>query len=222
MGYTHLDCASDYDNETEVGAGLAAAAEEFDVRREDVWITSKVCHLAGCPLGACPVPRATHTPPHHSIDCHMWEGVGCRWRCALCTRAAPHPTLPSSQLWNTNHRPEHVRAACETTLSDLGISYLDLYLIHFPISVKHIDGDATTRTGTPRDAAGNVEFDPVPLADTWRAMEALVDAGLVRNIGVANFSSQLLLDLLSYARCGGCGMCRGLMGGGGHDGGGDV
>ncbi len=56
------------------------------------------------------------------------------------------------------------------------------------------------RSDAPRGADGKVIFDKVPLSETWAAMEALVDAGLVRNIGVANFTSQLLNDLLSYAR----------------------
>jgi hypothetical protein len=68
------------------------------------------------------------------------------------------------------------------------------------MSMKHTP--ETARTGCPRDAAGAVIFDPVPLQETWRAMESLVDAGLVRNIGVSNFSSQLLSDLVAFARYG--------------------
>jgi D-xylose reductase len=49
-----------------------------------------------------------------------------------------------------------------------------------------------------RDEAGNVKLVRVPLHETWAAMEAAHAAGLVRNIGVSNFTSQLLLDLLSY------------------------
>jgi len=45
----------------------------------------------------------------------------------------------TSKLWNTFHRAEHVESACRRTLTDLGLEYLDLYLIHFPISIKYVD-----------------------------------------------------------------------------------
>jgi len=44
----------------------------------------------------------------------------------------------TSKLWNTFHRKEHVREACIKSMKDLGVDYLDLYLIHFPIALKHV------------------------------------------------------------------------------------
>ena len=46
-----------------------------------------------------------------------------------------------SKLWNTFHRPEHVEEACRKTLKDLGVDYLDLYIIHFPIAMKYVPID---------------------------------------------------------------------------------
>jgi len=42
--------------------------------------------------------------------------------------------------------------------------------------------------------------DSVPIRETWQAMEELVDAGLVRSIGVSNFGTSLIRDLLSQCR----------------------
>ena len=43
-----------------------------------------------------------------------------------------------SKLWHTFHRPENVEEGCRKSLKDLGIDYLDLYLIHFPIALKYV------------------------------------------------------------------------------------
>ena len=109
----------------------------------------------------------------------------------------------TSKLWNTFHRPEHVRAACERSLRDLGLDYLDLYLIHFPIALKYVDFSDRYPPEWIYDPTAEVphmEPDLVPIAETWGAMEGLVEAGLVKEIGVCNFNTGLLHDLIASSR----------------------
>src|SRR3954468_13309587 len=145
-GYRHFDCASDYGNEAEVGAGLEKVLGGRLCSRDELWVTSK--------------------------------------------------------LWNTNHAPEHVRPACERSLRDLKLDYLDLYLIHFPISLEYVPPEKRYPAGWfpyPDAANPRMKQTCVPIFKTWQAMEELVAAGLVKNIGVSNFGTSLLRDLLSYA-----------------------
>ncbi len=108
----------------------------------------------------------------------------------------------TSKLWNTFHRPEHVRAACERTLKDLGLSELDLYLIHFPIALQYVDFETRYPPEWIVDPSADTPAmvpDPVPLAETWGAMEDLVHAGLVKELGVCNYNTGLLHDLMAYS-----------------------
>ncbi len=111
----------------------------------------------------------------------------------------------TSKLWNTYHHPDHVRPACERTLSDLGLDYLDLYLVHFPISLRYVDFAERYPPEwffDPDARRPVMEIAPVPLSDTWGAMEELVEQGLVKRLGVCNYTSGLLHDLFAYARIG--------------------
>jgi D-xylose reductase len=118
----------------------------------------------------------------------------------LCTREELWIT---SKLWNTFHRQEHVTAACRKSLDDLGIEYFDLYLVHFPIALRFVDfADRYPPEWIfdPTAAEPRMERDNVALSETWGGMEHLVDQGLAREIGVCNYNSGLLHDLMSYAR----------------------
>ena len=90
----------------------------------------------------------------------------------------------TGKLWNNKHHPEDVEDACRKSLKDLSLDYLDLYLMHFPVAFQR--GDVMN----PKKANGDIEFDEtIHFIDTWLAMEKLVAAGLVRSIGVSNFNS---------------------------------
>lgn len=109
----------------------------------------------------------------------------------------------TSKLWNTYHAAPHVRPALERTLADLRLDYLDLYMVHFPIALRYVPPQVRYPPEWIYDpSAPQPRMEPVavPLAETWRAMEELVEAGLVRHLGVCNFNCALLRDLLCYAR----------------------
>jgi alcohol dehydrogenase (NADP+) len=113
-----------------------------------------------------------------------------------------------SKAWNTNHAPEHLRAACEATLDRLGVDRLDCYMLHWPDAWAHRGPlgelkdrplDEAEALTFPTDADGSIIEADVPLSDTWAAMEALVEAGRTAHLGVSNFSRSELRELLSIA-----------------------
>jgi len=107
--------------------------------------------------------------------------------------------LVTSKLWNTYHKAEHVALALQRTLDDLLLSYIDEFLIHFPISMEFVPFE-TKYPPEWTNMDGKMVLVPNDMGATWAAMEELMDRELVRNIGVCNFSTQLLRQLLSTCR----------------------
>uniref|UniRef100_A0A8C4WNG5 NADP-dependent oxidoreductase domain-containing protein n=1 Tax=Gopherus evgoodei TaxID=1825980 RepID=A0A8C4WNG5_9SAUR len=97
----------------------------------------------------------------------------------------------TGKLWSTFNAPEMVSSALEKSLKSLQFDYIDLYIIHTPLSLK--SGDDLF----PVDGNGKLIFDNVDLCATWEAMEACKDAGLVKSIGVSNFNRRQLEMILN-------------------------
>jgi aldehyde reductase len=99
-----------------------------------------------------------------------------------------------TKLWLTYSRPDRVMKGFQISLSNLGLDYIDLYLIHWPHSYEQQDDDFY-----PMDSNGVVRKEEVDYIDTWKAMEQLVTKGLAKSIGVSNFNSEQIDRLLKSA-----------------------
>jgi diketogulonate reductase-like aldo/keto reductase len=101
----------------------------------------------------------------------------------------------TTKLWNTNHRPERVKPAFDASLNRLQIDYADCYLIHTPFAFRPGDNQ------DPRDENGQVIYDDgVTLAETWAALEALVDDGRCRSIGLSDVTLEKVREIVAIAR----------------------
>lgn len=138
LGYRHIDTAFFYHNEAEIGKAIQAKIQDGTVKREDLFITTK--------------------------------------------------------LWNNFHKQEKVVPTCKKSLENLGLSYVDLYLVHWPFAFR--DGDDLM----PQDADGNIITCDIDYLETWRGMEECLNLGLAKNIGVSNFNIEQLTRLLDAAK----------------------
>ena len=95
----------------------------------------------------------------------------------------------TSKLWNSAHGEENVQEALQNTLEDLKLAYLDLYLVHWPVALK-------PGVLFPEKSDDFVSLQEKPISGTWKGMEAAQKAGLVKHIGVSNFSTKKLSELV--------------------------
>ena len=101
----------------------------------------------------------------------------------------------ATKLWNTNHRPERVKPAFDASCRRLQVDYVDCYLIHTPFAFR--PGEEQD----PRDGQGEVIYDlGVTLAETWGALERLVDDGHCRSIGLSDTTLEKLREIVAGAR----------------------
>ncbi|PGH00475.1 hypothetical protein AJ80_09166 [Polytolypa hystricis UAMH7299] len=146
IGYRHLDCASFYQNEAEVGQAIAEFLQknkQQGVKREDLFVTTKV--------------------------------------------------------WNHLHEFDEVKWSLEDSLKNLGLEYVDLFLVHWPIAAEKDEVTGMPKLGADGKYITKHELTKNP-EPTWRAVEALYAAGKARAIGVSNFTIAGLTQLLSLAK----------------------
>eukprot|EP01065_Artemidia_motanka_P048239 TRINITY_DN7730_c0_g3_i2.p2 TRINITY_DN7730_c0_g3~~TRINITY_DN7730_c0_g3_i2.p2 ORF type:complete len:403 (+),score=132.74 TRINITY_DN7730_c0_g3_i2:83-1210(+) len=164
-GYRLIDTANDYNNEEEIGQALKELFDTGVVKREELFIQSK--------------------------------------------------------LWNANHRPAHAWADLEQTLKDLGVDYIDSYIIHWPQACPAMpggEGGAGLRTTGaqfgpmherpnggiwmfPHDEQGRYTSDNEShFVETYHAMEEMADKGLVKSLGVSNFNRAQLQEVCHAAK----------------------
>ena len=132
VGYRHFDCAYAYGNEEEVGRALKETIAAGKVKREELFITSK--------------------------------------------------------LWNTYHKRERVHLCLDQSLKALGLDYLDLYLMHWPLGYQ--EGDEKF----PKNDKGEVLVSDIDYLETYKGLEAVLKTGKVKSIGVSNFNSQQSIE----------------------------
>jgi len=100
----------------------------------------------------------------------------------------------TGKVWNNYQAPDRVKLNVEMTLKALGVSYLDLYLVHWPYAFKQ-GADMF-----PKDEAGGIIYDTnLDYTQTWKGFEQLVREGIVRHIGVSNFNHKQIQRILDIA-----------------------
>lgn len=99
----------------------------------------------------------------------------------------------TSKLWNNAHEKDQVKVGLANTLRDLQLDYLDLYLVHWPVSLK-------SDVMFPEKGEDFLDYSQAPLSETWAGMEALKASGKVKHIGVSNFNHSKIKEVLDSCK----------------------
>lgn len=144
LGYRHIDTAWFYQVEDQVGQGARKAMDEGLVKREDLFIVTKV--------------------------------------------------------WVSNLSREAVLRQTEESLANLNLDYIDCLLVHWPVPMKNVGKDPGEEP-FPMDAEGNPLYDEsVDIhTETWPALEECVKRGWTKAIGVSNYNTQQIEELMKVA-----------------------
>ncbi|TKY44860.1 Methylecgonone reductase [Spatholobus suberectus] len=97
----------------------------------------------------------------------------------------------TSKPWNTDARRDLIVPALKTSLKKLGMEYVDLYLIHWPVRLRHDLENPTVFT--------KEDLLPFDIEGTWKAMEECYKLGLAKSIGICNYGTKKLTKLLEIA-----------------------
>jgi len=170
IGYRHFDTAYQYKNEEWLGNVLKRWWDSGKIKREELFITTKVFAR----YGNC---------THNSVYQHIY---------LLLLHLTFKFQLPIIGL--SKEKVEHFT---KLSLKALQLDYVDLYLIHFPIGLKYVNDEDLY----PKDADGILLLDmDTDLVAVWKEMEAQVDAGRVKSIGLSNFSISQIERIIKAAR----------------------
>lgn len=102
-----------------------------------------------------------------------------------------------TKVWNHLHEPEDVKWSAKNSCENLKLDYIDLFLVHWPIAAER-SSDMSVKLGLDGKYVINEVLTENP-EPTWRAMEELVGSGLVKAIGVSNWTISGLKKLLQIA-----------------------
>uniref|UniRef100_A0A0K0FCR5 Alcohol dehydrogenase [NADP(+)] (inferred by orthology to a human protein) n=1 Tax=Strongyloides venezuelensis TaxID=75913 RepID=A0A0K0FCR5_STRVS len=140
VGYRHIDCARVYQNQREVGEALKEAFDKEIVKREDVFVTTKI--------------------------------------------------------WNTCHSKKKAKECLTRSLTELGLNYVDLVLIHWP----HGYLEDTNEFFPFNKEKTKIYYSNIDYIETWEALQDLVAENMAKSIGLSNFNIQQIQRVLEVAK----------------------